>query len=150
MIGVVIQRNDAITYFTCSSISRHWELFFKNRSRELFPPIAASMFVKLNSVIEIFQDEDFMARNTVKKWTPDVFVDFRRPCWCTKTVHQNGVSILYKGAWNVSENNPETLRDNDLRLGWIVYKLVFYNISLSWLLPLDGFQFIYFFCCVTA
>ena len=40
------QRNDAITYFTCSSISRHWELFFQNRSRELFPPIAASMFVK--------------------------------------------------------------------------------------------------------
>ena len=67
MIGVVIQRNDAITYFTCSSISRHWELFFKNRSRELFPPIAASMFVKFNSVIELFQDEDFMARNTVKK-----------------------------------------------------------------------------------
>ena len=40
------QRNDAITYFTCSSISRHWELFFQNRSRELFPPIAALMFVK--------------------------------------------------------------------------------------------------------
>ena len=40
------QPNDAITYFTCSSISRHWELFFQNRSQELFPPIAASMFVK--------------------------------------------------------------------------------------------------------
>ena len=24
------QRNDAITYFTCSIISRHWELFFQN------------------------------------------------------------------------------------------------------------------------
>ena len=35
------QRNDAITYFTCSSISRHWELFW-----ELFPTIAASIFVK--------------------------------------------------------------------------------------------------------
>jgi len=34
----------------------------------------------------------------------------------------------------------------DLRLGQIVYILVFYNISFSWLLPLDGFQFIYFFC----
>ena len=40
------QRNDAITYFTCSSMSRHWELFFQNRSQELFPPMAASMFVK--------------------------------------------------------------------------------------------------------
>ena len=29
----------------------------------------------------------------------------------------------------------------DLRLGKIVYILVFYNISFSWLLPLDGFQF---------
>ena len=40
------QRNDAITYFTCSSISRHWDLFFQNRSQELFPPIATLMFVK--------------------------------------------------------------------------------------------------------
>ena len=30
-----------------------------------------------------------------------------------------------------------------LRLGQIVYILVFYNISFSWLLPLDGFQFIF-------
>ena len=32
----------------------------------------------------------------------------------------------------------------DLRLGQIVYILVFYNISFSWALPLDGFQFIFF------
>ena len=31
----------------------------------------------------------------------------------------------------------------DLRLGQIVYIIVFYNISFSWLLPLDGFQFIF-------
>ena len=31
----------------------------------------------------------------------------------------------------------------DLRFGQIVYILVFYNISFSWLLPLDGFQFIF-------
>ena len=31
----------------------------------------------------------------------------------------------------------------DLRLGKIVYILVFNNISFSWLLPLDGFQFIF-------
>ena len=30
------QRNDATTYFTCSRISRHRELLFQNRSRELF------------------------------------------------------------------------------------------------------------------
>ena len=29
----------------------------------------------------------------------------------------------------------------DLTLGQIVYILVFYNISFSWLLPLNGFQF---------
>ena len=29
----------------------------------------------------------------------------------------------------------------DLRLGQTVYILVFYNISFSWFLPLDGFQF---------
>ena len=31
----------------------------------------------------------------------------------------------------------------DLRLGQIVYTLVFYNILFSLLLPLDGFQFIF-------
>ena len=30
---------------------------------------------------------------------------------------------------------------NDLRLGQIVYILAFYNILLSWFLPLNGFQF---------
>ena len=64
-------------------------------------------------------------------------------------VHQNGTPIwrlhtkLYKGAWNVSANNSETMGHKDLRLGQIVYILVFYNISFSWLLPLDGFQFIF-------
>ena len=38
--------------------------------------------------------------------------------------------------------------DKDLRLEKIVSKLVFYNISFSWLLPLDCFQL--FFCCVTV
>ena len=59
---------------------------------------------------------------------------------------------LYKGAWNVSANNSETVGHKDLRLGQIIYILVFYNISFSWLLPLNGFQFI-FLCrvyCVTV
>ena len=44
--GLSQQRNDAISYFTCIRIPRLWELFFQTRSRELFPLIAASMFVK--------------------------------------------------------------------------------------------------------
>ena len=72
-------------------------------------------------------------------------------CWFPAAilVHQNGAPIwrlhtkLYKGAWNVSANNSETVGHKDLRFGQIVYILVFYNISFSWLLPLDGFQFIF-------
>ena len=60
-------------------------------------------------------------------------------------MHQNSTPIfhtkLYKGARNVSANNSETVGHKDLRLGPIVYIIVFYNISFSWLLPLDGFQF---------
>ena len=59
---------------------------------------------------------------------------------------------LYKGAENVLANNSETVGHKDLRFGQIVYILVFYNISFSWLLPLDGFQLI-FLCrvyCVTV
>ena len=70
-------------------------------------------------------------------------------CWFPAAilVHQNGVPIwrlhtkLYKGAWNVSPNNSETMGHKDLRLGKIVYILVFYNISFSWFLSLGGFQF---------
>ena len=51
---------------------------------------------------------------------------------------------LYKGAWNVSATNSETVGHKDLRFGQVVYILVFYNISFSWLLPLDvSFQFIF-------
>ena len=60
----------------------------------------------------------------------------RTPIWRLHTK-------LYKDAWNVSANNSETVGHKDLRLGQIVYILVFYNISFSWLPPLDGFQFIF-------
>ena len=77
-------------------------------------------------------------------------------CWFPAVilVHQNATPIrrlhtkFYKGAWNVSANNSEAAGHKDLRLGKIVYKLVFYNISFSCLLQLDGFQFM--FCCVTV
>ena len=67
-------------------------------------------------------------------------------------MHQNSKPIwrlhtkLYKGAWHISANNSETVGHKDLRLGQIVFMLVFYNISFSWLLPLDGFQFIILLC----
>jgi len=66
-------------------------------------------------------------------------------------VHQNGTPIwrlhrkLYKGACNVSAINSRAVGQKDLRPGKIVYILVIYNISFSWLLPLDGFQFIFLF-----
>ena len=60
---------------------------------------------------------------------------------------------LYKGACNFSPNTSETVGHKDQRLGReIVYILVFYNISFSWLLPLGGFQYM-FWCrvyCVTV
>ena len=72
-------------------------------------------------------------------------------CWFPAAilVHQSGTKIwrlytkFYKAVWNVSANNSATVRHKDLRLGQIVYIIVFYNISLSWLLPLDGFEFIF-------
>ena len=78
-------------------------------------------------------------------------VNSRCFCWFPAAilVHQNGAPIwrlhtkLYKGAWNVSANNSETVGHKDLRFGQIVYILVFYNISFSWLLTVDGFQFIF-------
>ena len=50
------------------------------------------------------------------------------------------VSIQRKGAWNVSANNSESVGHKDLRFRQIVYTLVFYNTSFSWLFPLDGFN----------
>ena len=50
---------------------------------------------------------------------------------------------LFQGYGNISVNNSETVGHKDLRLGKIVYILVFYNISFSRLLPQDGFQYIF-------
>ena len=71
-------------------------------------------------------------------------MDFRRPYWHTKTVHQYGVSIQSstKECETFQQITQETVGHKDLRLGQIVYILVFYNISFSWPLPVDGFQFI--------
>ena len=79
------------------------------------------------------------------KWIPDVF------CWfpVAMLVHQSSAPTwrlhtrLYKVAWNVSANNSETVCCTDLRLGEIIYVLVFYNISFSWLFSLNGLEFIF-------
>ena len=50
---------------------------------------------------------------------------------------------LYKFPWSVSANNSRTLYRTDLRLGEVVYLLIFDNIWNSWLLLLNGFEFIF-------
>ena len=50
---------------------------------------------------------------------------------------------LYKFPWNVLANNSRTLYHTDLRLGEVVYLLIFDNISNFWLLLLNGFEFIF-------
>ena len=76
----------------------------------------------------------------VLEWKERVFIEkvnSRCFCWFPAAilVHQNGTPIwrlhtkLYKGAWNVSANNSETVGHKELRLGYIVHILVFYNIS---------------------
>ena len=48
------------------------------------------------------------------------------PKWRLQSIQK-----LFKGVWNLSANNSETVAHKDLRLGQIVYILVFYNISFS-------------------
>ena len=59
------QRNDAITYFTCSSLSRHLEsstgAFLHYR-----PRCSWNLSEICMRVIEIFWDEVFMVRNRIK------------------------------------------------------------------------------------
>ena len=77
-------------------------------------------------------------------------------CWFPVAilVHQSGTpkwrlhTKLYKVVWNILANCSETAGDKDLRLGQLIvyiHALVFYNMSFSWLLPLEGSQF-FFFC----
>ena len=90
----------------------------------------------------------------VLDWKERAFIEkvnFKCFCYCQAAivVVPNSAPIwrlhtkLYRGAWNIWANNSETMDHKDLRLGQIVQKLVFDNVSFSWLLPLDGFQFIF-------
>ena len=67
------------------------------------------------------------------------------PDWCTSDVHQYGVSIqssvkLRETFGQITQKRPY---DTVLRLGEVLYVLVFYIISFSWLLSLNGFKFIF-------
>ena len=94
----------------------------------------------------------------VLEWKEIAFIEkvnFGCFCWFPTAilVHQSGAPILrlhtklYKVVWNILANTSysETVGHKDLRLGQIVcmHELVFYNISFSWLLPLDGPHFIF-------
>ena len=94
------------------------------------------------------------ARMLVLEWQERAFIEkVDSRCFCrflaAILVDQNGTPIwclhtkLYEGAWNVLANNSETVGHKDLKLGQIVYILLFYNISFSWLLALYCFQFIF-------
>ena len=69
-------------------------------------------------------------------------------------VHQNGTPIcrlqtkLYKGVWNASANNSETMGHKDLRLVQIVYILSF--ITLHFLSFFHRRVSNLIFCCVTV
>ena len=82
--------------------------------------------------------------------------DLQMFCWFPASilVHQNGTPAyawrldtkLYKGAWNVSANNSETVGHKDLRLGQFVYILVF--ITFHFPVFFHGTVSNLFFCCV--
>ena len=66
-------------------------------------------------------------------------------------VHQYGISLQSSSKeretfWQITQKiNCGPQRPE---IWTMVYILVFYNISFSWLLPLDGFQFIFFVPCL--
>ena len=67
--------------------------------------------------------------------------------WCTKTVHQYGVSR--QSSTKVGETFRQITQKLWATKTWDLdklfsYILVFYSMSFSWLLPLDGFQFKFF------
>ena len=86
-----------------------------------------------------YQTQDCWFPAAILYWYTKTHILMQKSYWCTKSYWCN--TKLYKGVWNVSANNSETMGHKDRRLGKIVYILVFYNISFSWLLPLDGVQF---------
>ena len=92
----------------------------------------------------------------VLDWKERAFIEkVNFKCFCyyqaAIVVVQNGAPIwrlhtkLYRGADNIWADNSETIYGPQRPETWTnCSKLVFDNVSFSWLLPLDGFQFILF------
>ena len=108
-------------------------------------------------MVFFFTDSSMECMARMTRWlafyTPEVFVDFRRPYWWTKTVHRYGASIRSsdKRAWNVSANNSETVGHKDLRLGKLLYITLLQH--LIFLASSTGRFLIFFVCrvyCVTV
>ena len=71
---------------------------------------------------------------SLQKWITDVFGWFADAIlvyhWGTRMWHLH--TKHHKIAWNVSVNNLRMVYHTDVRIGEVVYVLVFYNISFSW------------------
>ena len=75
-----LRQNTMLNNFSslCSCISRHWEVYFRNRFWELIAPITAPGFVKFGKVDEIFWEEVFMLKNILKRATTLMIGQFGR------------------------------------------------------------------------
>ena len=84
------------------------------------------------------------ARMLALKWKERAFIEkvnSRWFCWFPE---------VYKGAWNVSANNSETVGHKDLRLGQIVYKYISLLQHFVFLASSTGRFPIYFFARASA
>ena len=76
----------------------------------------------------------------VLEWKESAFIEkVNSRCFCWFLAAIQSSTKLRETFWQITQK----LVHKDLRLGQIVYILVFCNISFSWLLPLDGFQFVF-------
>ena len=66
------------------------------------------------------------------------------PIWCAPTWRFH--TELYKFLRNISTNICGLGERTDLKLGEVSSLFIFNRITISWLYPLNGFRFIYFYC----
>ena len=130
-----------------------YSVWHQNRNAVSLKKVSSLDFQQYN-YFKYHQKICLCARMLVLEWKERAFIEkVDSRCFCRFVtailVDQNGTPIwrihtkLYKGAWNILANNSETVGHKDLKLGQIVYILVFYNISFPWLLPLYCFQVIF-------
>ena len=99
------------------------------------------------------------ARMLALKWKGRAFtekVNSKCFCWFPAAKLSTNMASPYnvtdtessKKVREMFRQSSETVGHKDPRFGQIVYILVFCNISFSWLLTVDGFQFSIFLCRV--